>query len=83
MAKLKLVIEELAVESFEALGEKSGLGTVLANSGDSTCDDRICECTGETEWNVSCGSCLTPENTCDAGCGTQHNCPTNVAYPGC
>jgi hypothetical protein len=84
MNKLKLTVEELCVESFET-GDTDALqrGTVHANASDSTCDQRVCECTGDTEWDVSCGTCHYDEDTCYAGCVTYLNCPTNVNYPGC
>lgn len=81
----KLKLEDLAVESFDTSSEEVARGTVYGNSGrsDSTCDQRVCECTGETEWDVSCGTCRYDEDTCYNGCVTYLNCPTNPAYPGC
>jgi hypothetical protein len=81
----KLKLEDLAVESFDTSSEEVARGTVYGNGGrsDSTCDQRVCECTGDTEWDVSCGTCRYDEDTCYAGCVTYLNCPTNVNYPGC
>ena len=84
-SKLKLSIEDLAVDSFDA-GEDDAFrrGTVHGHGwSDSTCYERACECSGDTEYDVSCGTCNAREETCDPGCVTYLNCYTNGDYPGC
>lgn len=84
MKKLKLTVEALEVESFQTNDQDEfQRGTVHGNASDSTCDQRICECTGETEWDVSCGTCNVMEHTCANTCPTHFNCPTRYYYPGC
>jgi hypothetical protein len=84
-SKLRLSVEDLAVETFDA-GEEdaSRRGTVRGYGwSDSTCYERICECAAETEYDVSCGTCGGHGDTCDPGCVTYLNCYTNANYPGC
>ena len=84
MKKLKLTVDELCVESFPT-GETDVLqrGTVRGNGSDSTCDQRVCTCHEDTEWDVSCGSCRPGAETCMNTCPTHLNCPTAYYYPGC
>lgn len=83
MNKLKLALEDLSVESFgttEMNGADSG--TVRGFESDSTCEERICTCAEETEWDVTCGTCGI-EHTCQNTCPTHFFCPTRYPYPGC
>jgi hypothetical protein len=83
MRKLKLEIDSLQVESFEAHAAKEQRGTVrglltayyeLCNVDDTWQVSCTCEptCNAQTCYNCSaaCGS---------AGCGTAHNCATDPA----
>ena len=84
MKKLKLTVEELAVESFRT-GDDDALnrGTVHGNASDSTCDARRCECAADTEWDITCGTCNILVETCANTCPTHFNCPTSPGYQGC
>lgn len=62
MAKLRLTLEQLAVDSFDTSGVEGMRGTVRAE-----------QCTCET--NCTCPGCPTCDNTCYESCyGT---CPPN------
>lgn len=83
MKKLKLTVDALRVESFEtAEAELEQRGTVRGNASDSTCIERACGCAGDTEWDITCGTCKYDE-TCYNGCPTHFNCPTSPGYQGC
>ncbi|HEY0020667.1 MAG TPA: hypothetical protein VGC13_30490 [Longimicrobium sp.] len=84
MKKLKLTVDELHVESFRTDDEEAfPRGTVHGNASDSTCMQRICECSGDTDWDVSCGTCNAVEYTCYNTCPSHFNCPTAAGYQGC
>ncbi|HEU4882309.1 MAG TPA: hypothetical protein VFT45_08695 [Longimicrobium sp.] len=83
--KLRLSMDDLAVESFDTGHEDVfRRGTVHGHAlSDSTCVERICRCSDESGYDVSCGTCNARGETCDPGCETYLNCYTNVNYPGC
>lgn len=82
MKKLKLTFDALNVESFETVDKDlDQRGTVRGNASDSTCVERLCGCGGETEWDITCGTCRG--DTCYNTCPTHFNCPTAAGYQGC
>jgi hypothetical protein len=87
MSKLKLELDELAVESFDTLpADDARRGTVeaFASVGDSTCRQAICyydtyapTCAGAT--------CATCDNSCAGTCDYSCNdpsCATCLTYCG-
>lgn len=84
MKKLKLTLDALKVDSFQTdEADAEGRGTVNGHQSDSTCLQRVCTCRDETEWDMSCGSCVQYGETCYNTCPTYLNCPTAYYYPGC
>ena len=83
--KLTLNPEDVSVQSFPTTADSATrTGTVRGfDASDSTCHEKICNCGGETEWDITCDTCA---NNCDTGlntCPTQWTCPTSPGYQGC
>lgn len=80
MRKLKLQVEELVVDSFEAVDNKGKAAGTVRGYDDSV-DDTVCEYTHE--YNISCqlgctNECGTLyEDTCD---GPTCNSPDCIGY---
>lgn len=79
MNKLRLSLEDIAVESFVTLPQRASRGTVAGHDvSDTTCQQIICDCptngyehTCNTCGNSCNGTCEASCNgTCGAGCGT-------------
>lgn len=79
MNKLRLHLEDISVESFSTLPASVRLGTVDGHQmSQTTCQQIICDCGGETN-NATCpGTCAHSCNgTCEASCnGTCNGCPS-------
>jgi hypothetical protein len=71
MKKLKLQIDDLAIESFETATVAAEEGTVMAHGTKDTCDPAIGTCFGYTCYATCAGTC--PDScayTCDPAVGT-------------
>jgi hypothetical protein len=76
MSKLRLELEELAVESFQTLSEAEvprGTVQAFASVGDSTCRQAICY------YDTYAPGC-TYGDTCAAGCQTNYVTCGNTCY---
>jgi len=94
MKKLRLQLEDLAVESFATAEEKAGRGTVGAHNSCDTCVDLNCsaDCTGlscpDTGTGTGPGTGTTPCGPGGSdpifGCGSDHtSCNTMFEWTGC
>ena len=84
MAKLKLSLDELQVDSFHATALADRRGTVPAHSHTQYADESCFQscnggCTDDPSCYVACGSGATCNNTCHNTCG----CPANTDYTAC
>jgi len=73
MRKLKLEIDDLEVESFEAGQEHRRSGTVRGHDDDTMETEW---CTGYPDCGVSEQGCKTPYLTCYGTCRCSENCET-------
>ena len=79
MAKLKLHLDALSVESFDTTGAEKAKGTVFGEQ--CTCYTQ-CTCPGcptcDATCNYTCDDATCPNcPTCAASCNGTCNCPTN------
>jgi hypothetical protein len=76
MKKLKLSLDELAVESFAVDGDRRRPGTVRGNAGAFGDEDHAGPVPGDvaaiTGWSWLCGTCKG--NTCEASCDGTLTC---------
>ena len=73
MAKMKLRIDALEVETFPTSGEEGTKGTVLGNdslSNDTWCGEYGCD---STQYQIMCTCTVQPYNTCDYSCAGTCN----------
>jgi hypothetical protein len=87
MRKLKLSLDALQVDSFEANGNKSLRGTVPANEWTQIADESCfgtCEsdCTRNASCQGQCGTGASCYGTCYASCNGTCNC-TGATVCGC
>ena len=77
MKKLRLSVEDIAVESFATLPQGARRGTVGGHGySDTTCNQIICDCP-TNGYEHTCNTCQASCNgSCEASCdGTCVNCP--------
>ncbi len=91
MNKLKLVLDELAVESFETVAQDAGVGTVRANDvSNQRCQSQASclpdTCIGQSCVDTECGCGPTEGQTCYINCtasaGTSCNAPCGFTCDG-
>ena len=71
MKKMRLELEELAVESFETAGMPAERGTVQGQEITARCSDFLAECTERTCGGYTCDGPSCPALSCDA-CGSYY-----------
>jgi hypothetical protein len=83
MAKLKLDLDDLGVESFETTDEEAGpRGTVRAH--DSVIDSEGQETCGESGfYTCDYGTICLPQSTMAPSCGGQFSCKCTYGGPFC
>jgi hypothetical protein len=83
MAKIKLRIDALEVETFQTSGEAGTKGTVFGNdtlSHDTWCGAWGCD---STQLQIMCTCTVQPENTCDHSCAGTCNGVDDTCNWGC
>lgn len=84
MAKLRLSLDALAVETFETAEEASHRGTVRGNdeseSNDTWCGMYGCD---STQYQIMCTCTVQPANTCDYTCQGTCNGYDDTCNSGC
>jgi hypothetical protein len=77
MKKLRLSLEDIAVDSFSTVAPQMRRGTVPAHGSESTCFQIICTCGDPTDGYTCPDSCA---NSCDGTCnscnGSCVGCPS-------
>lgn len=79
MRKLRMDVEELAVESFDTASSESGEGTVFGHSYSGTRWAETCDENYTCAQRWTCGGGASCGYTCnnDDTCGGEHSCDIN------